>query len=111
MGLANKFMKPMNAKKLDRAFDLATEIMNSTKDPTEILRKAGIQRSDLTKAQQLLNNPMAGMITKALGVNKEEIASGLNRVESLFGKPATSSTEQAPVDEIQRLQSNLSRIK
>lgn len=111
MGLANKFMKPESAQKLSKAFDFANQIMNATNDPAEVLRKAGIQKSDLAKAQQLLNNPMAGMITKALGVNKEEIASGLSKVESMFGTPAIASTEQAPVDEIQRLQSNLSRIK
>lgn len=111
MGLANKFMKPESAQKLSKAFDFANQIMNATNDPAEVLRKAGIQKADLIKAQQLLNNPMASMITKALGVNKEEIASGLSKVESMFGKPAVSATEQAPVDEVQRLQSNLSRIK
>lgn len=111
MNLASKFMKPESAQKLSKAFDFANELMKASKDPAEVLRKAGIQKADLVKAQQLLNNPMAGMITKALGVKKEDIASGLNKVESLFGTPAIPSAEQAPADEITRLQNNLARIK
>lgn len=111
MNLASKLMKPESAQKLSKAFDFASEILKATNDPAEALKRAGIQQADLVKAQQLLNNPMAGIITKALGVNKAEIASGLSKAQSYFDSPAISSAEQAPTDEIQRLQDNLARIK
>ena len=111
MSLAQKFMKPETAQKLSSAYDAAKQIMDTTQNPQEALQKAGVKREDIEKLRNMLNMPMAGWVIKSLGVNKDDLVSGLNRAESLFNAPQVNSLpEQAPSSELERLQANLARL-
>lgn len=99
-------------QKLSSAYDAATQIMNVAQNPTDALQKAGVKREDLERARKLLNAPMAGLVIKSLGVNKEQLVDGLNKAESLFDcAPVNTLPEQAHGDELGRLQANLARLK
>lgn len=111
MNLAAKFLGQEKIQRLDKAYDMASTILNTTQNPQEALQKAGVSRADLEKAKGLLNNPFAGMVAKVFGTTKEDMQRGLERVESMLTPlPENSQAEQAPVSELERLQNNLSRL-
>lgn len=105
MNLASKFLPQEKINKLSNAFDSASSIMEMASNPQEALAKAGITQKDLTQIEAMLNNPMASMLLKPLGVDKNEAQ---RVIAQLKGQPLT---EQVPVDELDNLQKALQNVR
>lgn len=84
--------------------------MNSASSPEEALKKAGVGKGDIEAARKYLNNPFTNLILNKVGENKDEIATDLDKVQSIFDT-GYSTTEQAPVGELEALQKTLQRLK
>jgi hypothetical protein len=106
MKLAEKFLPKEKLQMLSNAYDMADKITNMTNNPREALEKAGVTKSDLEKAKQLINNPMAGFI---LGDKRQSVIDGLNKAESLFDNSLLA--EQVPVNELEQMQKDLAMLK
>ena len=52
--------------------------VNSQQDAINVLQNAGINSDTLAKVRGLLNNPMARLISGALGVNLNNVAVGID---------------------------------
>lgn len=105
LSLASKFMSPDKVNNLAKAFDATSNIMTAANNPQEALQKAGITGADINKIEGYLNNPMAGFMLKALGVDTTEAK---RVIDQLKGQP---QTEQAPVSELDALEQTLKSIK
>lgn len=105
LNLASKFMSPDKVNNLARAFDTTSNIMNMANNPQEALQKAGVTSADINKIEGYLNNPMAGLMLKSLGVDTTEAK---RVIDQLKGQP---QTEQAPVSELDALERTLKSIK
>lgn len=103
-------MKPQTYQRLKQAYELANNIMNSSSSPEEALKKAGVGRGDIEAAKGYLNNPFTNMILEKVGGNKDAIFTDLDKVQSIFDT-GYSTTEQAPVGELEALQKTLQRLK
>ena len=103
-------MRPQTVQKIKQAYDLANNIMNSSRNPQEALQKAGVSRKDIENAKSYLNNPISNFILGRVGGDKGAISEDLNRIESIFDT-GYSQTEQAPVGELEALQRTLQGLK
>ena len=86
--------------------DADVKSTDMTNNPREALAKAGVTKSDIDKAKNLINNPIASFI---LGDKRQSVIDGLNRAESLFED--NSLIEQTPVNELEQLQQSLKMLK
>lgn len=74
--------------------------------PVEAMKKVGVTSSEIEQAKNLLNNPLASGIASMFGADTKSIKEELDNVSA----PHNSPTEQAPVDELERLRNNLNLI-
>lgn len=114
MNLAGRFIGAEKTQKLSQAFDFANQITSVTRNPEEVMQKAGITLENVRTARTLLANPFGEMIVKCLGGDKQTILSGLSKAEQMLGGAALkqiSFAEQAPASELDELQATLARLK
>lgn len=105
LSLANKFMPTEKVNALSKAFDTTSSIMSMANNPQEALQKAGITSNDLNSIEKYLNNPMAGMVLKTLGVDSTEAQKVIGQLKG------NSQAEQAPVSELDALEKTLQSIR
>jgi hypothetical protein len=105
MGLAGKFLSSNKLQVLSSAFDKTQELMKLS--PIEAIQKVGITSSELEQAKSILNNPIAKGIATMFGADTDTLKSELNNVSA----PHNLSSEQAPIDELERLRDNLNHLK
>lgn len=105
LNLASRFLSPEKVNNLSKAFDATSDIMNMANNPQDALQRAGITGNDLSKAEKYLNNPMAALILKTLGVDSGEAHKVIDQLKG------NSQPEQAPASELDALERALRSIK
>lgn len=79
--------------------------MNMANNPQDALNRAGVTSADLNKIERYLNNPMAGILLKSLGVDTGEARKVIDQLKG------NSQPEQAPASELEALERTLRSIK
>lgn len=114
MNLAGRFLGAEKTQKLSQAFDFANQLTSLTRNPEEVMQKAGITLENVRTARSMIANPFGEMIVKCLGGDKQTVLSGLSKAEQMLGGAAPkqiSFAEQAPASELDELQATLARLK
>ena len=116
MNLAGRFLGPERTQRLSQAFDFANQLTSFTRNPEEVMQKAGITLENIKTARNLLGNPFGETIIRCLGGDKQTVLSGLNKAEQMLNSSASapkqiSFAEQAPASELDELQATLARLK
>lgn len=94
-------MSPKQTQIARQAWEKAKQLgagVNSKADCIAILKQHGINNSAMAKIGSYLNNPMAGMVAKAAGVDLNEIRRGFDELTNAGPvadrKTANSSLEK-----------------
>lgn len=116
MNLAGRFLGAEKTQKLSQAFDFANQLTSVTRNPEEVMQKAGITLENVRTARSMIANPLGEMIIKCLGGDKENVLSGLSKAEQMLNSSENapkqiSFAEQAPANELDELQATLARLK
>ncbi len=121
MGMASKFLGSQKSQKISEAFDSVQTLLNNSSSPQEAFKKANLSPEMLQQIKGYLNNPMAGMILKPLGLDVMETRAMLDQLQSggVVGNPPVGtpvggvpqSQTQVEVGELQSLQADLARLK
>lgn len=90
--LAQMFkMNQQDSGKLMTAWQQAQAIAGNITNQSqalEVLKQQGIGSDFIGKVQGYLNNPIAGMIAKAAGINIDEIRNALNVMQGNINQPS-----------------------
>ena len=105
LSLASRFLSPEKVNNLSQMFDNTTNIMNMANNPQDALNRAGVTSADLNKIEKYLNNPMAGILLKSLGVDANEARKVIDQLKG------NSQPEQAPASELDALERALRSIR
>ncbi len=114
MNLVGRFLGPERTQRLSQAFDFANQLTSFTRNPEEVMQKAGITLENIKTARNLLGNPFGETIIRCLGGDKQTVLSGLNKAEQMLNGSTPkqiSFAEQAPASELDELQATLARLK
>lgn len=107
MNIVGRFISPQKLQALSQAYDTTSGIMSMASSPQEALIKAGVTNADLEKIKRMLNNPLAGVILKPLGLDVEQARQMVDNI-SLTHNPSPQTTQG---DELEALQKTLARLK
>lgn len=107
MNIIGRFISPQKLQALSEAYDATSGIMSMASSPQDALIKAGITNSDLDKIKKMLNNPLAGVILKPLGLDVNQTRQMLDNITLTYD----SSSKTTQGDELEALQKSLAQLK
>ena len=105
---------------LSSSIEKAKEILNSSGNPTEALKKANVDVGFISKVRGYLNNPMYAMFLPMVGINKQVALQKLDSLERMLKgeneNPISNesnqvATQQGQVDDLERFRKGLNSFK
>lgn len=123
--IAKMISKQMNLNQsqqdnLSSSIEKAKEILNSSENPAEALKKANVDAGFISKVRGYLNNPMSAFILPMLGVNKQVALQKLDSLEKILkgesdnpnsNEPMQVTAQQGQADDLERFRKGLNSFK